>query len=316
MKPLTLLRASALFCSLLLTSCNTPDTENVVAATPAGTAFTYEAFGSAFLAPRNITVWTPPDYDQSSDSLAVLYMHDGQNMFDNSTAGFGVEWGVDEHVIDLVASGDIQNVIVVGIWNTSARFREYVPAKVFANLPDSVQSAVFESHGGGPLSDEYLRFIVEELKPFIDETYRTLPDREHTTIMGSSMGGLISFYALTEYPDVFSAAGCISTHWPLTIEPEMLQAQELYLAPISDAFVTYLEANMPSPQHHKLYFDYGTVHLDALYEPYQIKIDAALQAAGFERGVNLVSDKYQDAAHNENFWRERLATPLKFIQAK
>ena len=85
----------------------------MVAATPTGTTFTYEAFGSAFLAPRNITVWTPPGYDQSADSLAVLYMHDGQNLFDKNTAGFGVEWGVDEHVIDLVASGDIQNVIVV-----------------------------------------------------------------------------------------------------------------------------------------------------------------------------------------------------------
>ena len=314
MKPLTLLRASALFFSLLLASCNTPAVENVTTATPTGNTFTYEDFGSAFLDPRNVTVWTPPGYDQSTDKLAVLYMHDGQNLFDNSTAGYGVEWGVDEHVIDLVASGDIQNVIVVGIWNTSARFREYVPAKVFANLPDHVQTAVFESYGGGPLSDEYLRFIVEELKPFIDQTYRTLPDREHTTIMGSSMGGLISLYALTEYPDVFSAAGCISTHWPLTIEAEMLGAQELYFEPIADAFVTYLEANTPSPDRHKLYFDYGTVHLDALYEPYQMKVDAVLQAAGFERGVNWVSDKYQDAAHNENFWRERLASPLKFIQ--
>ena len=314
MNILKLLSRSVLFCTLALASCVAPATTHVEASATVGATFTYEEFGSAFLAPRNVTVWTPPGYDQSSDKLAVLYMHDGQNLFDDDTAGFGVEWGVDEHVIDLVASGDIQNVIVVGIWNTSARFREYVPAKIVANLPDNVQTAVFESHGGGPLSDEYLRFIVEELKPFIDKTYRTLPDREHTTIMGSSMGGLISLYAVTEYPDVFSAAGCISTHWPLTIEAEMLEAQELYFEPIADAFVTYLEANTPSPDRHKLYFDYGTVHLDALYEPYQMKVDAVLQAAGFERGVNWVSDKYQDAAHNETFWRERLASPLNFIQ--
>ena len=314
MKTLTLLRVAAMFCALLVVNCTVPASQNAADTAPTGTTVTYEAFESAFLAPRNVTVWTPHGYEKSPDKLAVLYMHDGQNLFDNDTAGYGVEWGVDEHLIELITNGDIQNVMVVGIWNTSARFREYVPAKVFDNLPEDVKATVSNSYGGGPLSDEYLRFIVEELKPFIDSHYRTLPDREHTTIMGSSMGGLISFYALTEYPDVFSAAGCISTHWPLTIEPDMLEAQDIYFDPIADAFVAYLEANAPSPEHHKLYFDYGTVHLDALYEPYQNKIDAVLLAKGFERGVNWISDKYEGAAHNETFWRERLATPLKFIQ--
>jgi metallo-beta-lactamase class B len=144
---------------------------------------------------RRIWVYLPPDYTTSTTDYPVLYMHDGQNLFDAATAAFG-EWEVDESLNALFENGD-DGVIVVGIDNGgAARLDEYSPW-------------VNPSYGGGE-GDAYVDFIVETLKPYIDENYRTLPGRAHTGIMGSSMGGLISLYAAIEHQDVFSKAGVFS----------------------------------------------------------------------------------------------------------
>src|SRR5437764_14297436 len=122
-------------------------------------------------------------------------MHDGQNLFDPQCSFIGVDWGIDEAMRDLIAAERAPGAIVVGIWNTRERSQEYMPQRALELFP--VQRARRRS----PLADSYLKFLVRELKPFLDEHYRTLPDREHTFIMGSSMGGLISIYAVCEYPD-------------------------------------------------------------------------------------------------------------------
>ena len=146
----------------------------------------------------------------------VLYMHDGQNLFDPALSYIGVDWGLDEAITRLAAEGRVREAIVVGIWNTPKRFAEYMPAKAIteSGLPGDWPDMAWMRRQE-IVSDDYLRFIVEELKPRVDATYRTLPGREDTSIMGSSMGALISLYALTEYPEVFGAAGCVSIHWPL-----------------------------------------------------------------------------------------------------
>ncbi len=152
---------------------------------------------------RRIWIYLPPDYHETDYSYPVLYMHDGQNVFDDLTS-FAGEWEVDETLNKLHAEGD-RGIIVVGIDNgQNLRIDEYTP------WPN-------ESYGGGD-GAIYVDFLVQELKPYIDLNYRTLADRENTGIMGSSLGGLISTYAGIEYQDVFSKIGSFSpAYW---INPE------------------------------------------------------------------------------------------------
>jgi len=266
-----------------------------------GTVIDHENFKSNYVDDRNIEVWLPENYSESDESYQVLYMHDGQNVFDPQSSYNGNDWMVDEALTELIATGDVEGTIVVAIWNSGiTRFPEYMPQKP-AEVMNSleVQEAVIKNSGKPIFSDDYLKFIVEELKPFIDRQYRTKPGKEFTSIMGSSMGGLISLYAITEYPDIFGSAACISTHW---IVPE-----------IGAEFLNYVADHLPDPNSHKIYFDYGTVGLDSNYEPYQTKVDSMMEAAGYVRGVNWITKRFEGHDHKEQYWAMRIKEPLTFI---
>lgn len=248
---------------------------------------------------RNVDVWLPPAYaSQPGSRFPVVYMHDGQNLFDPALAFGGVDWGIDEAVNRLVTAGILPGVIVVGIWNSPQRWRDYMPARPLTDPRAAVLRETFAyQNGGDPLSDGYLRFLVEELKPAIDQRYRTLPEREHTFVLGSSMGGLISLYALVEYPEVFGGAGCLSTHW--------LAGGDLLVEGLGNA--------LPAAGHHKLYFDFGTATLDAGYEPFQDRMDRFMHAAGYRLGRDWLTRKFDGAEHSELAWRARVGLPLAFL---
>ncbi|WP_439478579.1 alpha/beta hydrolase [Brevundimonas sp.] len=274
----------------------------------------HPAMPSAHVQPRDITIWLPPGYDDDTSARwPVLYMHDGQNLFDAARAPYGAEWGVDEHVARLGGEGQIRAPIVVGIGNTPLRLREYIPANLIRALPDDMRADVQAIYGGESLSDGYVRFLVEELKPFIDSGYRTRPDRDDTVVMGSSMGGLISMYALMKHPDVFGAAGCVSTHWPIRIDqltdPAALSA---WRARLTEAWTDVVGADLPPPGGHRLYFDRGDESLDAVYAEFQSRIDATIRGAGWgpDRFRSLV---FPGAEHNERSWNQRLDAPLTFL---
>ncbi len=268
---------------------------------------------SDHVAPRRVAVWTPPGYAEGDAAYPVIYAHDGQNLFDPATSYGGVSWEMDEAMERLVADGKTDGAIIVGVWNTELRFREYAPAAVLDALPDTLRPDREQTYGGKPLSDAYLKFLVEELKPRIDNEFRTLPDRDNTFVAGSSMGGLISLYALTQYPDVFGGAGCLSTHWPLTLSDDKLADYDTFGAPIAAAFVEYLSAHPPSPQDHRIWFDSGTETLDAHYAPFQVSVDEAIEALGFAQGVNWVTKTYRGAAHNEAAWQARIDEVFLFL---
>lgn len=274
-----------------------------------GTLERHEAFASAHVDSRNVTVWLPPGYEKGDGRYAVLYMHDGQNIFEPGTSYGGQEWGVDEALAKLMADGTVRDTIVVGIWNTPKRYLEYFPEEAFRRLPAEMQTAFVQTAGGKPLSDAYLTFLVTELKPFIDAKYRTRPDRENTTIMGSSMGGLISTYALTRHPEVFGAAGAVSTHWPMA-HPEQLPAEQREM--LFGAMLSVVADGL-KPAKGRIYFDFGTLNLDSYYEPLQIRVDAAMAANGFTRDKDWVTRKFEGGDHNEASWRERVHIPLTFL---
>ncbi|MGH6780716.1 MAG: alpha/beta hydrolase, partial [Sphingomonadaceae bacterium] len=202
----------------------------------AGRLERFVAFPSHHVDPRNVTVWLPEDYDPKGTPHAVLYMHDGQNVLDAATAMGGEEWGMDEMLTRLIGEQIVRQTIVVAIATPKGRSREYMPRKVFDLLPPAMRRRIAAEQGGTPSSVHYLRFIVEELKPFIDRNYRTASDRDNTFIMGASMGGLISLYAVGEYPQVFGGAGCLSTHWPLFVMPEAYQTGTLDTEAVTTAF--------------------------------------------------------------------------------
>lgn len=264
--------------------------------------------------PRKVVVWLPSSYRPGGPRHAVLYMHDGQNLFDKSTAGYGVEWEVDEVLDRLIREKKARPTIVVGIWNTPKRLREYVPAKAFAHLPPNYMDQVRGLYGGDPLSDGYLKFIVEELKPAIDKRFRVKTDRANTAIMGSSMGGLISLYAINEYPKLFGGAGMVSTHWPLLLPANGTKSvsDEEYGA-VAGAFERYLTPALPSPRNHRLYFDHGTETLDAIYARYQQRVDAVVGKRGYRQGANWISRNFPGHEHNEKSWASRVEIPLRFL---
>ena len=265
-----------------------------------GTVRFYGDFPSKYVAARNVEVWLPPGYERVAGArYPVLYMHDGQNVFAPATSYTKVDWGVDETMTRLIGERKVRPAIVVAVWNTPARMQEYMPQKALASEKDIPSGIPGVPPFQGPiLSDAYLRFLVEELKPFIDRTYRTRTGPADTFIMGSSMGGLISVYAMTEYPSVFGGAACLSTHWPAG----------------NGATVAYLRKALPAPATgHRVWFDHGTATLDALYGPYQAQVDDIMRAAGYIAGKNWVTRVYPGADHSERSWRVRVADPLIFL---
>ncbi|MBC6409461.1 MAG: alpha/beta hydrolase [Ekhidna sp.] len=272
------------------------------------------SFSSKFIKEKRVSIFLPKEYHSSDKRYPVLYMHDGQMLFDSTTTWNGQEWGVDEVIDQLVESQSIENVVVIGIWNGGNELRhpQYFPQKPFESLPQTVQDSLYNLYHdqGVPLfanpvqSDKYLKFIVSELKPYVDKNYRTKNDRRSTFIAGSSMGGLISMYAICEYPEIFGGAACLSTHWPGIFTPEN--------NPIPDIFLDYLSNHLPDAKTHKLYFDYGTETLDALYEPYQKRADSIIRNAKYDSS-NFLTLKFEGHKHEERFWKNRLHIPLKFL---
>ena len=138
-------------------------------------------------------------------------------------------------------------------------------------------------------------------------------DRANTAIMGSSMGSLISLYAIDEYPQIFGLAGMMSTHWPLFMTPEGKSVDQKEFEVVSSAFERYLRPALPDPRTHKLYFDHGTETLDAIYKEYQDRVDAVVAKRGYRRGVNWLTRNYPGQKHNEISWASRVDAPLTFL---
>ncbi len=153
---------------------------------------------------RKIRILLPEDYVTSSRKYPVLYMHDGQNLFDDKTSYSSQSWGISKTISDLVEKKAIQDLIVVGIDNSDLRLFEYSPWK-----SSSIVKNISNIEVGG-LGDIYADFVVNKVKPFIDNTYRTMPDYEHSMIAGSSMGAYISAYIAIKYPNLFHYVGIFS----------------------------------------------------------------------------------------------------------
>jgi predicted alpha/beta superfamily hydrolase len=237
--------------------------------------FTVRAWHSRTLGnARDVFVYLPRDYDASpARRYPVLYMHDGQNLFD--PRAFMGGWRAKETLDREIAAGRVDDVIVVGLANTSARMDEYMP-------PES-----------GGRADAYGRFLTDELKPWVDATLRTRPGRDDTGVLGSSLGGLVSFYLAWERPDVFGRVGSLSgSFW-----------KGEHLAAIGQ----------DAPRDLRVYLDSGTAGSSG--DSYEDTVAARdlLLGKGLVLGRDLHHVVDLGAAHSEPYWAARLGGALGFL---
>ena len=227
---------------------------------------------------RDLYVYLPPSYGKSDRRYPVLYMHDGQNLFDRATS-FGEEWEVDQTLE--AASADGLEAIVVGIPNTPGRLDEYSPWHD-------------RRHDAGGKGQAYLDFVVDTVKPIVDRDFRTLSGRESTGIAGSSMGGLISLYAFFRRPDVFGFTGVMSP--------------ALWFA--GHSVFPFLEKHRKVEG--RIYLDVGTNEgSEELHDVRRLK--DLLERKGYRRGHDLLYVVELGGAHNERAWRRRLRKELHFL---
>lgn len=237
----------------------------------------HRKFHSAILGyDRDVVVWLPPNYEKQPEKrYPVIYAHDGQNLFDPATAFAGVDWQLDEAAEALIHDQKIEPLIIVGLSNTMGRLEEYTTKR----------------------GHKYAAFICNEVKPFIDKTYRTLPGREHTAVWGSSLGGLISFYIAWWHPEIFSMAGCLSGTWMWD----------------NAAAIRFLEtATQPVPEI-KIYLDHGSEGAEGNQAWVYRSMRDALIRRGFQVGKNLAYYFGVGDDHSEAAWARRVARPLKFF---
>jgi predicted alpha/beta superfamily hydrolase len=262
-------------------------TDDGVEHTLTGEFRVHRSFHSSYLPhDRTIIVYLPPGYDPSHiRRYPVLYLHDGQNIFDRATS-VGEEWGVDETAQGLIESGAIEPLIIVGVYNTGEhRIDEYTP------------TGSAKMHKGGQ-ADLYGRMLVEELKPFIDARYRTLPSAANTGLGGSSLGGLLTMHLGLRYPTVFNKLAVLS--------PSVWWDSRVIVREVRS-----LHRKLPL----RIWLDAGTREGDRVCEDARLLRDALI-----EKGWTLDSDlKYfeaEGAEHNEQSWGSRVDPILRYLFPK
>ncbi len=227
---------------------------------------------------RDIIVWLPPSYNTSFKRYPVLYVHDGQNLFNPQTAFIGVDWRIDETVTALIHKRKIREVIVVGIYNSKDRLEEY---NFFT-----------------PKGKQYTNFIVRELKSFIDENYRTIKNRENTMVMGSSLGGLFSFQLIWYMSNIFGAAACLSSSFWVDNKKMINEVTS--------------ESKPSFPV--SIYLDCGSEEKELIDDNKLIM--RKLKEVGFVESKDLMTHIEENGKHTESHWAKRLNIPLEFILRK
>ncbi len=229
---------------------------------------------------RDLIVWLPPSYEMNREKrYPVLYMHDGQNVFDPHTSFLGYDWHVDEVADSLIRRGELKEIIIVGINNSPDRMQEYSDTK---------------------LGRAYGAFVIQRVKPLIDSAYRTLGDSKNTAVMGSSMGGLISFLFVWEYPDFFSQAACLSSVFdpPMT---HVLETVDRYEGPNKRI---------------RVYMDCGGIGGEERLQAGMREIVKKLSTRGYRESIDFVTHVDDNAPHNEYAWAARVWRPLMFLFPK
>ena len=252
-----------------------------------GTFHTHPAFPSRIVAPRDVQVYLPSGYELETRRYPALYLQDGQNVFETGDMGAG--WLVNETADALTEAGRIEPLIVVAVSNTKARRDEYTPTAIEWKVADGPISK------GGGKANLYGRFLIEELKPFIDRTYRTRPDAASTALGGASLGGLVSVWLALQHPGVFGSV--------LAVSPTVWWDNSVLLTKI---------AALPGPVPVRIWVDIGTLEGENAVSGARGLRDA-LAAKGWKRGTDFEFVEQEGGRHDEISWGSRVAGMLTFL---
>lgn len=248
----------------------------------------HESFGTGRrVPPRRVSVYLPPGYGEEPERrYPVMYMHDGQNLFDPSTAVNGVPWSADEAAQIAITEGRVEPLIIVGVDHAGVdRIREYTPVKS--------ETGRMKGQGGG--ADDYGRMLIEELKPFIDLEYRTKPERQHTGMGGSSLGGLVTMYLGLKHPDVFSRLAVVS--------PSVWWANN---------YIIRQAARLGERIPLRIWLDIGK--REGSRTKHQVRaLKEVLLADGWHDGEDLAYFEIPEARHEEAAWAARFGSLLAFL---
>lgn len=226
--------------------------------------------------PRDVIIWLPPSYHRAhARKYPVLYLQDGQNLMDPNTAFLGVDWDLDRTAYRLIRQKKMTEIIMVGIYNTPDREKEYTATA---------------------MGRSYAWFVINELKPFVDSTYRTKPGRQNTAVMGSSLGGLISFLFAWWYPNIFSKAACLSSSF-LWNHNQILEDVRKQDKSGKKPIQIYLDVGSKEPMLRKGYH----------------RMVRLLKQNGYSRGSDLQYYLDRSGSHNESSWGKRAWRPLQFL---
>lgn len=244
----------------------------------------HEQFPSRFLRNRrDLIVYLPPGYDeQPQRRYPILYLHDGQNLFDGATSFIpGMDWHVGQTADECIRSGVAEPLLIVGMYNTKARIREYTPTHV--------------PKLGGGRADRYAKFVIEEVKPFIEREYRTLPGPQNTGIGGSSLGGLVSLYVGLKMPQIFGKIAGLS--------PSVWWNQR-----VMNRFASEYQAQVRP----RIWLDVGTREGGRTVQDVEQFRDVLLQK-GWRLNEDLHYERIEGAEHNEAAWAKRVGPFLQFL---
>lgn len=236
--------------------------------------------------PHDVIVYLPPGYNCAPEQrYPVLYLQDGQNLFDAATAFGGNEWGLDELAEELIARREIQPLIIAGIYNAGpARISEYTPVR--------------DRRGAGGHASAYAKFIVQELKPFIDSEYRTLPDPAHTALGGSSLGGLVTLYIGLRFPEIFGKLIVMSPSVWWGNRAILRQLRKLNQKPRQEIWLDIGTCEGTDPEN-------CVRNVRDLY--------AALVEKGWQPDDDLKFVEDEGAGHDERAWGARMRGALTFL---
>lgn len=248
----------------------------------------HEGFGAgSHVPPRRVSVYLPPGYNEDAERrYPVLYMHDGQNLFDPTTAVNGVSWSADEAAQIAITEGRVEPLIIVGIDHAGVgRIHEYTPVKA--------ERGRMRGHGGG--ADDYGRMLIDELKPFIDLEYRTKTEREYTGMGGSSLGGLVTMHLGLRHPEVFSRLAVMS--------PSAWWANNHIIREAAR-----LGERVPL----RIWLDIGKSEGSRV--KHQVRaLKEVLLADGWREGADLAYAEIPNARHDEAAWAARFGSVLTFL---
>lgn len=276
-----------------------------------GRLFVTDAAPCGALARREVFVWRPDGADDRP--LPVLYVQDGQTLFDARRVAFGVAWEIDASLSRLIDAGRIPAVMVAGVASSAARFLEYAPTLILERAERSAREAVATAWGGAPQSAAYADLVVHGIKPFIDVAFPTQSGPDTTFIAGASMGGVAAIEILARHPQVFAGAAALSAHLSLLPVDETERLPDGFARDVAAAVGAFARAEFPAAGRHRLWLDRSEKEIDRFYAPSHDALVEALTGLGYRRDQDLAVQVFPGVGHNEAAWRARLDLALDFL---